>query len=311
MALVPTAGAEQLGPLERAAGVVLGEKGIVAAGVVSLQAASGKARNVDSPQPIRRYTLAPVNTAGAELPGPLERARLRLKAVMAGTYETGIEPGYKQRSTPPTRDEPSELFRIYQPHMADRTVKELVTAASLGQTAARLWNAQWIQLWGTLFLNKPCGVAQKGNIGWHQDQHYFTTIWEPKSEVFFASIALSDIGPDSGPVMMIRGSHRWGYRGEGDFYGQAMETVRKGVHVPEGEQWEEVATTMPSGAVSFHHKNTFHGSLANHSGVPRLSILIFLRTERSQPLPDSDSYWLQNIDDPEICPVIYGDDGQR
>jgi len=65
---------------------------------------------------------------------------------------------------------------------------------------------------------------------------------------------------------------------------------------------------MPSGAVSFHHKNTFHGSLANHSGVPRLSILTFLRTERSQPLADSDSYWLQNIDDPEICPVIYGDE---
>jgi len=234
-----------------------------------------------------------------------DRARQHVRMLMRGDYETGIEPGYPGAPAQVVPEAPKSLYRLSQPHLADDTIRELVTHPAVARGAAEIWAADWIQLWGTTFLYKPSGVAEQGNIGWHQDAHYFTNIWTEDSEVFFCSLALSDIEDDSGPVLIVRGSHRWGYLGQGDFYGQDMEQVRRDIHVPPGTTWEEVPLTMPSGAASMHHKNSFHGSMGNCSGMPRLSIILELRTRRSTPVKDSDSYFAQHLDNPEISPVIF------
>ena len=236
----------------------------------------------------------------------IERSHLHFQQLMSGVYETGIDPGYPDCPAEIVTGEPESLYRLYQPHLADRTIRKLVTQPVLGEYAASLWDASWIQLWGVTFLYKPPFVKEKGNIGWHQDHHYFTTIWQPGSEAFFMSLAISDVTADMGPVLMIRGSHAWGYLREGDFYNQDMQQVRSGISVPRDAPWEEVPLVMPGGTVSCHHKDTFHGSLANGSGKPRLSVLLELRTERSTPIAKSDSYYVKHLDDHQTSPVIYG-----
>ena len=238
-------------------------------------------------------------------PDLIGRARQHIRMLMSGVYETGVDPGYPRAPAQIVKDEPRALYRLYQAHLADNTIRELVTHPAVARCAAALCDTDWVQLWGTTFLYKPSGVAEQGNIGWHQDAHYFTNIWTADSEVFFCSLALSDIEADSGPVLMIRGSHRWGYLGQGDFYGQDMKQVRGGIGVPPDAAWEEVPATMPAGAVSIHDKNTFHGSMGNRSGKPRLSILLELRTRNSAPISGSDSYYVKHLDDPVVSPVIY------
>ena len=239
------------------------------------------------------------------IPGDVvDRARRRFEALIGGEYETGVVPGYSRAPAEALAEPPRQLYRLYQAHLADRAIADLVTHPALGQYTAQLFGARRIQLWGSLLLVKPPNVQVKGNIGWHQDHHYFTTVWSDQSEVFFASIAVNDIVGNCGPVIMIRGSHRWVYRGDGDFYGQDLEQVRSGIRVPDGDSWQQVPMTMTAGSVSVHHKKTFHGSEANQSAEPRLSVLAFLRTERSEPLSGSDSYWVQHLDDQSICPAI-------
>ena len=240
------------------------------------------------------------------IPGDVvERARRRFEPLMAGEYETGVAPGYPRAPAEALTEPPGQLYRLYQAHLADRAIRDLVTHPALGQWSAQLLGARRIQLWGSLLLVKPPNVEVKGNIGWHQDHHYFTTVWPDQSEAFFASIAVSDVAENSGPVIMIRGSHRWAYRGDGDFYGQDLDQVRSDIRVPDGESWQQAPMTMTAGSVSVHHRRTFHGSEANRSAEPRLSVLAFLRTQRSEPLAGSDSYWVQHLDDQSICPVIY------
>ena len=235
----------------------------------------------------------------------IARSRTHIQQIMAGEYETGKVPGYPTVPAEIVTEEPTTLYRLYQPHLADNTIRKLVTQPALGLFAASLWDTNWIQLWGVTFLYKPKDVAEKGNIGWHQDHHYFTNIWQPDSEVFFMSLAISDVNSNMGPVLMIRGSHKWGYLAQGDFYEQDMEAIRQKIDAPAGAQWEEVPITMPAGAVSCHHQNTFHGSVGNQSGEPRLSILLELRTKRSTPIPGSESYYVQHLDDDETSPIIY------
>jgi ectoine hydroxylase-related dioxygenase (phytanoyl-CoA dioxygenase family) len=160
---------------------------------------------------------------------------------------------------------------------------------------------------GLPYLYKPPSPSEESSgtsVGWHQDRHYWQ-IWEEGSELFTAWVALSDVTPEAGPMRFVRGSHRWGYLGRSDFYGQDHDALRAEIPVPEGADWEEVAAILPPGGVSFHHNLTYHGSGPNRSAGPRRSFALHMRTENSRPVADARKGLTAFIDDPAYCPVIY------
>ena len=115
-------------------------------------------------------------------------------------------------------------------------------------------------------LYKPSSGENASNVhvGWHQDRHYWGA-WEEGSELFTAWVALSDVGPSSGPMCFIQGSHKWGQLPGGDFFDQDLAAQQRGISVPEGAEWREVEAHMSAGGASFHDALTFHASGVNTS----------------------------------------------
>jgi hypothetical protein len=239
------------------------------------------------------------------LPADLvERAVRGMDEIRAGRYETGIPP---ETSYWNPGDPPDKLCKIEMPQFANRAVMEAVSHPAIGETAGRITGAEWVQVFWVQLLVKPPTASDAPattNIGWHQDRQYWG-IWTPESELLTAWVALSDVTPDSGPMRFVPGSHRWGLLEQGDFYAQNHEAQRAAVRVPEGERWEEVEGTLPPGGVSFHHNLTLHASGPNRSGLPRRSLAIHLRTDRSEPVGGERTGLACFIDDLSRCPVVY------
>lgn len=219
-------------------------------------------------------------------------------AVIAGRYETSFRPAlYALRS-----EDPAALVKIDEAHWCDTRIWNLVTHPAIGRAAAELTGADMVQVWATQLLYKPPGGRSTQSVGWHQDDTYWGTWWD--GEVFTCWVALSDVGPDSGPVCFVRGSHRWGFIEGGDFFHTDLESQKGGYAKPAGASWEEVGALMPPGGASFHHRRTIHGSRPNTSGEPRRSFAVHLRTERSNPR-DTDIHFRRAAGDFETYPVIY------
>lgn len=231
----------------------------------------------------------------------IERVTARMDAVMDGVYETGEPP---RRSWNPG-DDPKRIRKIDQAHLSDRTIYELASHPAIGHWAAALLGAKRVQLWASQMLYKPPvgsdgGVT--GNVGWHQDKQYWRYM---EGELFTAWVAVSDVTGASGPMRFLRGSHRWGLLGSGDFFGHDHEAQQKDIPVPEGESWEEVEAVLPPGAVSFHDRHTYHASGPNVSDAPRRSFAFHLRTENARSVEGRTDYYVQHLNDPMYCPVLY------
>lgn len=234
----------------------------------------------------------------------IERVTASMDAVMDGVYETGEPP---RRSWNPG-DDPKRIRKIDQAHLSDRTIYELASHPAIGHWAAALLGAKRVQLWASQMLYKPPvslagsdgGVT--GNVGWHQDKQYWKYL---EGELFTAWVAVSDVTGASGPMRFLRGSQRWGLLDSGDFFGHDHEAQRKDIPVPEGESWEEVEAVLRPGAVSFHDRHTYHASGPNVSDAPRRSFAFHLRTENARPVEGRTDYYVQHLDDPAYCPVLY------
>jgi len=201
---------------------------------------------------------------------------------------------------------PHSLVKIEQPQLASHALRQCLAHPALGRIAGEICpNATWIQVWWVQLLIKPStlpGGQHQTNVGWHQDKQYWSE-WSEESDLFTAWLALSDVDVHSGPMIFARGSHRWGLLNAGQFFGQDQASIRQGIAVPQGQTWDEVPAVLQPGGASFHHRLTYHGSMANHSGRSRRSLAIHLRTNRSEHTPDS---WVgRYLSRPEICPIIY------
>ena len=234
-----------------------------------------------------------------------------MDAVREGTYETGVPP----RPSPwNPGDDLDTLCKIEMPQIADLRIYECLTSEALGSWAAAVTGAKMVQVWWVQLLYKPPtkpGVEATTTVGWHQDFQYWQDNWEEDSELFTAWLALSDVGATSGPMSFVEGSHRWGFRNEGDFFGQNQAEVLETISVPRGESWRETTCLLPAGGVSFHDRLTYHGSEPNVSSMPRRSFAIHLRTERSALKNDSKHGLTEFLDDPDYCPVIFDNRASR
>ncbi|MCX5661807.1 MAG: phytanoyl-CoA dioxygenase family protein [Planctomycetota bacterium] len=209
-------------------------------------------------------------------------------------------------------DAPDRLCKVEQPQRASKAIFDLVSHPALGQAAAEATGAAtvpggMVQVWWVQLLYKPAATGEQSvtRVGWHRDRSYWGE-WEPGSEIFTTWIALSDVREDCGPMMFIRGSHRWPQEVKSDFFGQDLESQRRGIAMPEGAAWEEVAAILPPGGISIHDDLTIHGSGLNHSGRPRRSLAIHMRTQASRPIGDKREGLTTYLEDPLTCPVIYG-----
>ena len=221
---------------------------------------------------------------------------------MGGQYETGIPP--QARGWSPG-DDPNRMCKIDQPHYCDRTIHELISHPAIGGAAARITGAKMIRVFAVQLLHKPPGGQPDTSVGWHQDRQYWTKWWDEATNALTAWVAISDVKPDSGPVLFLRASHRWGFLNQGDFCGKDLDALRKDIDLPDGAVWDEVPGLLEPGAVSFHHRLIYHGSRPNLSESPRRSFAIHLRTEDSRPIPGADHHDLEVRDDEHRSPIIH------
>ena len=229
----------------------------------------------------------------------LAAARVGMDAVRDGQFDTGV---------PPTNDvtyDPSQLCKINNAHLASRGIHALLPDSNIGQWVAALTGASMVQVFATQLLIKPHNSQAGGHVGWHQDRQYWR-FWQEPGGLLTAWVALSDVTPASGPMRFVRGSHRWGFLDQGDFFGSDHEALRETIQMPDGETWEETEAVLPPGGVSFHNCLTYHGSGPNTSAGPRCSVAVHLRTQEAQPVPDEPNYYTSHLDDEAQCPVIYG-----
>jgi hypothetical protein len=236
-------------------------------------------------------------------PDLIARAIQGMDALHAGEYETGRPP---QPSIWNPGDSLDKLIKIEMPQLANRAIWDVVSHAGIGELAARITGAKFVQVWWVQHLVKPStlpGATATANIGWHQDRNYWQ-VWEEGSELFTAWIALTDVTEEAGAMRFLRGSHRWGLQ-TSDFYGQDHDLQRETIQIPTGQRWEDVPAVLRPGGVSFHHHLTYHASGPNHSGAPRRSFALHMRTERSAPVDGLRKGLTQFIDAETKCPVVY------
>ena len=234
----------------------------------------------------------------------VDRAVEGMDAVRRGEYDTGVPP---RPSAWSSGDDPQRLCKIEKPQIANRAIMDLIKHPALGALATEVCGAEWVQVWWVQLLYKPpvAGADSSGtHVGWHQDRNYWGA-WEEGSELFTAWIALSEVGPEDGPMHFVRGSHQWGLLPGSDFYGQDLAGQKRALSTLASDEWVEVAATLPKGGVSFHHCLTLHGSGPNHAAGPRRSLAVHMRTERSRPVDDKREGLTAFIDDPTHCPVVF------
>lgn len=124
-----------------------------------------------------------------------------------------------------------------------------------------LWSLNW-------FIKEP----QDGKfVSFHQDATYWGL--EPH-DVVTAWVALSDSGPDTGPMKFIPGSHRGELCEHNETY-SSDNLLTRGQTI-EGGFSEEAAVLAPLklGEMSLHHVRLIHGSEPNRSDDRRIGMVI-------------------------------------
>jgi len=190
--------------------------------------------------------------------------------VIAGEYETKRPP----LSRNPEMREVASLVQVNNAYWTDGTIGRLVLDERLGAIAAHLAGVNGVRLWhDQLLLKLPQSDAQS-NIGWHQDQGYWLST-DTKSAIT-AWVAFDDVDEENGCMEVVPQSHTWNLLGEQHFRFKNLEEQEKRIAEKSGRPFESVPCILPAGCVSFHHSYTIHGSRANTSDRPRISIAVHM-----------------------------------
>ncbi len=214
---------------------------------------------------------------------------------------------------------PNELIKLENPQWASSGIRALLAkhGDALGELAARLTGAAWVQIWHVQLLGKPSveGHGEGSLVGYHQDRHYHSGDWNDHSEIFTAWISLSDVTESAGPMHFVDGSQQWGLLdspGGNDFFGQSLVQQRKMLRnaAPTDATWRETAAILPAGGVSIHDDFTIHGSGPNRSGSLRRSLACHMRSDKSTRRGGTGRSAADPLDagaaESGVCPVIYG-----
>lgn len=233
-------------------------------------------------------------------PALLRCALDRIPALIEEKYDTGIRPWRRYNV-----GDPHKIQKIDQVHLCDKTFHLLATHPMIGEHVAGLTGASLVQLWATQLFLKPPGGGARDVIGWHTDRANWP-FWG--GEVLTVWLALEDVGPDSGPVLYVEGSHRWPDTEKlGDAYEQdlaMLEDRLKALGPP--RPWRKVPVLVKAGGVGVHAADILHGSCANTSSVPRVGLGINVLTDRAHRRTDVEDYgYTSYLDHPFVAPILF------
>jgi ectoine hydroxylase-related dioxygenase (phytanoyl-CoA dioxygenase family) len=216
-------------------------------------------------------------------------------------YDTGVEPENRFWNL---GDDLKKIIKIDKPHLSSHRLYDLITQKKFGQVLAKITKARKIQVWHTQGVWKPTGGGLKGNAGWHRDIQYWP-FWEPDG-VFTAWIALTDVFPNSGPVRYIAGSNHWNEIRGVDFFNNDIESQEKTIK-KKYSNYKVVNAEISSGSIAIHGSKTYHSSVNNTSGSPRVGMVVHFSTDQAKKnnLTDKHSVYLDILNDQSICPIIY------
>ncbi len=162
-------------------------------------------------------------------------------------------------------------------------MRALIASGELGQMASRLLGSPEIRLTlhQVIWKSGQAGDTsqpEKTTVGWHQDAAHFNVFDSPGGYVS-AWIALQDTDPSNGGMSVIDGSNNWGLiKDSATFFNKDLESLREKL-LPEGKKWVEKDLILKAGQMSFHDGLTIHGSRANLSDQPRLSIVFHMTAQ--------------------------------
>ncbi|TVY09168.1 phytanoyl-CoA dioxygenase family protein [Paenibacillus cremeus] len=203
----------------------------------------------------------------------IERLRRAHERIWSGQYDGD---NFPMNHRPPNKN-PDALRKLDNGWWINDDIRTTVTDPVMGEWAADLLGVDEIRLWHDQVIYKP-GVGDQetsaGNVGWHQDFGY----WQCSSTTNMVTvwIALQDTDLTNGGMSTILGSHHWGLVPDSNtFFDQDMDALKK-KYTSGGREWVEEPCILKAGQASFHHALTFHGSGANRTTEPRLSIVAHL-----------------------------------
>lgn len=176
---------------------------------------------------------------------------------------------------PPANQTKAALRRVIDAWWVSDAVQAIVTDRGLGRIAADLMRVDGARLWADQALSKPGSgpdATDSANIGWHQDYSY----WHISStnNMVTAWIALQDTDLSNGGMRTLAKSHKWGLiEGSDKFYDPNLDALRKYFDDKVDGEWIDEPCILKAGQASFHHSLTFHGSAANRTDQPRMSVI--------------------------------------
>ena len=123
-----------------------------------------------------------------------------------------------------------------------------------------LWSLNW-------FIKEP----HDGKfVSFHQDATYWGL--EPH-DVVTAWVALSDTGPETGPMRFVPGSHRVDVLPHEDTF-ESDNLLTRGQRVSCVDTSNAVAAPLAAGEMSLHHVRLVHGSAPNTTGDRRIGLVL-------------------------------------
>ena len=244
--------------------------------------------------------------------------RERFDRLFQGDFHTGIKPD--EVNWQQGKSDPQLTRQICNAWKADPWVGATVLREDLGKALSQLGHWPGMRIAQDNVISKPPGARA---IGYHQDNAYLG--WYTPGEMLTCWIALDDVSKESGTLELIRGSHRWHQQQnpEGEFhdppdYRQIMQQAADGEKQDANVTYVEV----PSGAGSFHHGWTWHGSGMNKSSAGRRALVLHGMPSNAQFAPQSLSQGTgpiygryKHLDDCHLdenyFPILWRQDGYR
>lgn len=127
---------------------------------------------------------------------------------------------------------------------------------------------------------------------WHSDfETWHVEDGMPRMRALSASVLLTENTPVNGPLMLIRGSHKFFVRCPGltpdEHYKESLREQRHGVPPKEAltrltARGELVQALAPPGSVLFFDCNAMHGSTGNMSPFPRHNVFLVFNSRHNE-----------------------------
>jgi len=201
--------------------------------------------------------------------------------LFSGKFETGVRPD--EVNWQAADGDPSLSRQICNGWKANREIARVVLNEAIGKAVANLAGWPGVRIMHDNVIWKPPAAK---SLGFHQDSAYLA--WFKPSDLLTCWIALDDTRADGGTIEFVRGSHRWQLNEpEGEFH--APEDYRKHMRkaaTRAGVEAEIEYVEVNAGGGSFHHGWTWHGSGANHSSIPRRSLVLHAMRSDVEYVPE-------------------------